>query len=200
LPSPTRLTFEAAPLPPVLTGRIEAARRAGIALQKATIQKINALRSGPDRDSFQISYQFGNRGLTFAVIPMIRGGRSSEANTQLAEKLLPRKRELETIMTAIADDFGRQTADLVDESNAIGAAAEIALGRPDPKTVAAAISAASRNAALKESAEGYREYRLAVFEPGLSPEQRRLLFAGALAQLDLPLPLGEFQPIARDGR
>ena len=40
----------------------------------------------------------------------------------------------------------------------------------------------------------YREYRTAVFEPGLSPEQRRLLFAAAVRELRLPLPGGEFQP------
>jgi hypothetical protein len=36
----------------------------------------------------------------------------------------------------------------------------------------------------------YYEYRIAVFEPGLSPEQRRLLFDGAVEKLALPLPGG----------
>lgn len=40
----------------------------------------------------------------------------------------------------------------------------------------------------------YRDYRTAVFEPGLSPEQRRLLFDAALCDLRLPLPGGELQP------
>jgi hypothetical protein len=37
----------------------------------------------------------------------------------------------------------------------------------------------------------YRDYRNAVLQPGLSPEQRRLLFNGALQKLALPLPKGE---------
>jgi hypothetical protein len=40
----------------------------------------------------------------------------------------------------------------------------------------------------------YETYRVAVLQPGLSPEQRRLLFDAALRQLDLPLPAGELQP------
>ena len=40
----------------------------------------------------------------------------------------------------------------------------------------------------------YYEYRVAVFEPGLSPPQRRLLFAGAIEKLALPLPGGAPQP------
>jgi hypothetical protein len=40
----------------------------------------------------------------------------------------------------------------------------------------------------------YYEYRIAVFEPGLSPEQRRLLFANAIERLALPPPSGASQP------
>lgn len=40
----------------------------------------------------------------------------------------------------------------------------------------------------------YKDYRAAVLEPGLSPEQRRLLFDGALETLNLPLP-GADRPV-----
>ena len=40
----------------------------------------------------------------------------------------------------------------------------------------------------------YRDYETAVLEPGLNPEQRRLLFSAALVQLDLPLPPGSRDP------
>jgi hypothetical protein len=40
----------------------------------------------------------------------------------------------------------------------------------------------------------YYEYEVAIFEPGLSPPQRRLLVGGAIRGLDLPLPRGELQP------
>jgi hypothetical protein len=39
--------------------------------------------------------------------------------------------------------------------------------------------------------ERYRDYQTAVLLPGLSPEQRRLLFAAAVEKLALPLPAGE---------
>lgn len=42
--------------------------------------------------------------------------------------------------------------------------------------------------------EDYRDYQTAVLEPGLSPEQRRLLYDGALEHLALPLPGGNYQP------
>jgi hypothetical protein len=41
----------------------------------------------------------------------------------------------------------------------------------------------------------YFEYEIAVWEPGLSPAQRRLLFNGAMAQLELPMLRPERQPI-----
>ncbi|MBL9187587.1 MAG: hypothetical protein JNK23_08930 [Opitutaceae bacterium] len=40
----------------------------------------------------------------------------------------------------------------------------------------------------------YTHYRIAMLQPGLSPEQRRLLFGYALAGLAQPLPFGEFMP------
>jgi len=40
----------------------------------------------------------------------------------------------------------------------------------------------------------YRDYQAAVFQPGLSPEQRRLLFDGALLKLHLTLP-GAIHPV-----
>lgn len=45
----------------------------------------------------------------------------------------------------------------------------------------------------------YRDYRAAVLEPGLSPEQRRLLYSAGLESLDLPLP-GADRPIGFRGQ
>ena len=46
----------------------------------------------------------------------------------------------------------------------------------------------------EEAWQPYQDYQTAVYQPGLSPEQRRLLFEVALEKLSLPLPDGEFQP------
>ena len=40
----------------------------------------------------------------------------------------------------------------------------------------------------------YTNYRIAMLQPGLSPEQRRLLFGYALVGLAQPLPHGELMP------
>jgi hypothetical protein len=50
----------------------------------------------------------------------------------------------------------------------------------------------------REDWDLYRDYRIAVLEPGLSPQQRRLLFDGALVDLGLPLPGLEHGPVESD--
>ena len=44
------------------------------------------------------------------------------------------------------------------------------------------------------------EYDIACLESGLSPEQRRLLFSGAIERMELPLPRAEQQPTWPPGR
>lgn len=51
----------------------------------------------------------------------------------------------------------------------------------------------------RREADAYREYDIATLEPGLSPEQRRLLFGGAVEKLQLPLPGPEEQPTLPPG-
>ncbi len=53
--------------------------------------------------------------------------------------------------------------------------------------------------ARQRQLEGTFEYHTAVLEPGLSPEQRRLLFGAAIRRMELPLPGGEPQPTALPG-
>ena len=52
----------------------------------------------------------------------------------------------------------------------------------------------SKNDPKQETWQNYGEYQTAVFQPGLSPEQRRLLFDAAIEKLSLPLPGGERIP------
>ncbi len=51
----------------------------------------------------------------------------------------------------------------------------------------------------RREATAYYEYDIATLEPGLSPEQRRLLFSGAIQRLQLPLPGAEEQPTLPPG-
>ena len=197
LPSATRPLTARSSLPPVVTARLQAAVKTGIALQKEAIQKIDALRAEIAEEPFQISYTFESSGLKFTVNPRLtRAVSAADARAQL-KKLRPRLQRIETQLTDIAEHFGRGLADLVNETAAIRTEAAEALGNPSAATVDAALVTARSLAAIKDSEDGYREYRLAVFEPGMSPEQRRLLFSGAVEKLDVPLLRGEFQPVRR---
>ena len=71
------------------------------------------------------------------------------------------------------------------------------LGTRESTKLDQAIGTAVRVANARETEAAYVEYRQALFEPGLSPEQRRLLFDGAIERLELPLPRGELQPFLR---
>jgi hypothetical protein len=126
-----------------------------------------------------------------------RGSSSAADIKNQLEKLKPQLAAAQNAMAEIADDFGRRYAELVNEFEAIRRDATVALGNANAHVVDAALASARRVAALKDSEDAYRDYRTAVFEPGMSPEQRRLLFGGALEKLDLPLPRGELQPVRR---
>jgi hypothetical protein len=71
-----------------------------------------------------------------------------------------------------------------------------ATGNPmDPRTLLRQIDASDR-AFDRIGLEGavYHDYRTAMLEPGLSPEQRRLLFSRAVVELAQPLPGGSQMP------
>jgi len=61
----------------------------------------------------------------------------------------------------------------------------------DRKTVDTLLEDFERARQAQEIHEKYRDYRIVLLEPGLSPAQRRLLFGAALQALALPLPFGE---------
>jgi len=196
LPSPTRALYAGSALPPVLTARLDTALEAAKALQKETTLRIDDVRLRLRTTAVQLSYSFESDGLKFTVAPRSSGRFSGNRQPQL-DQLQPQLDAAQTAMADIAADYGRRFAELINEWNAIRRDAAAALGNPNSRAVDAAFAAARNAAELKNSEDAYREYRLAVFEPGMSPEQRRLLFGGAIEMLDLPLPRGEFQPVQR---
>ncbi len=197
LPSPTRRRTSTSPLPPILSARLDAVVRAGGALQKETMQKIEAVRAEIVDEPVALSYSFEGSGLKFTVTPRLGRFVRSDPNRPIADGIAARMRQVENTMAEIASEFGHRLADLVNESESIRADAAVALGQTNRRVIDAALAGARENSALKESEDAFNEYRFAVFEPGLSPEQRRLLFGGAIAKLDLPLLRGEYQPTRR---
>jgi hypothetical protein len=193
LPNPVR-PAALSPLPPVLTNRVADLLRNRTALQAeaaAKVEEINRQLQPPDA-LVVLTYRFDDTGLTFEVRPARKNQKNVPRGVQ---REIERKiEEVSRAVAAVADAYGRDFVPLANEMSALRddiAHALVAAGNPTPE---AALAAAIRYADFEESAGAYRGYRTAVFEPGLSPEQRRLLFGQAVGELHLPLPAGERQP------
>jgi hypothetical protein len=185
--------IERSPLSPTLANRAEVMMKRFATIQTNALAKANvalqAARDLPIRASAQIVPD----GLKFTLIP-------SRTRTPPDPKTLSAIAELRTNLTEIADDYGQRLAELINEKDAIRAEIAATLGNAQATVVDNALITALRAPIQKELNELHRDYRIAVFQPGLSPEQRRLLFDGVVEQLDLPLPRGELQPTTRTSR
>ena len=96
----------------------------------------------------------------------------------------------EKVRVAIAD-FSREHASQYATLETSGAAIRGDLARLPGASVdsaAALLIKFSESIQRLQNFWDYRDYQTAVLQPGLSPEQRRLLFEGALEKLALPLP------------
>jgi hypothetical protein len=95
-----------------------------------------------------------------------------------------------------ADDAGLEP--LLDDLDALRAAIDLVPGarREEGQAPDAFLTNFLRS---RREAAAYYEYDIATLEPGLSPEQRRLLFSGAITRLELPLPGAEEQPTLPPG-
>lgn len=185
----TAATTDRSPLPPALVSRLMGLQQQRLANQREAATKAQALLARVRREPLRVNYRFDDDGLKFSVIPYQRGG-VSLADKRTVEKIT-------ADFAALAEEYGKRLAALVNERDAIREEAGTVLGTKSLATIDNALNTAARLALAQESADAYAEYRTAVFEPGLSVEQRRLLLDGALQRLDLPLPRGELQPTRR---
>jgi hypothetical protein len=180
---------ERSPLPVALMSRISKMMTRHAAAQLEASGKIEAIFAAAKSLPFQFSYRFDPTGLRFLVVPSRTASRQPEV-----------MRKIEGVraqVSAVAEHYGRTLAELVNERLAIHAEVTELLGEAKAEAVERTLVAAMRIAQQTEAKGLYDEYRIAVFEPGLSPEQRRLLFDGALEKLELPLPRAEMQPTRR---
>ncbi len=176
------------PLPPILTARVTALVENRNALQKDATTRIEAVRH---RGGVGITYSFDSSGLKFTVSPgrQFRGRPAPDA-ARMVEAA-------ETDLTAIAADYDRRYVELINETDDVRRAIGDTTGNTTPSVIDATLAATVRYAMLQTSEDANREYRTAVFDPGLSPEQRRLLMGSVMEHLDLPLNRGELQPSIR---
>jgi len=137
-----------------------------------------------------------------------RTGESLEDAASNGQPLPPRSRELLRAdwvqqWTVRLQQRGRPVSDEdkaamrahIAELDAIHAQLQLVLGR-DFSEVEGAKPDLFLDRLIREQkkASAMYEYDVACLEPGLSPEQRRLLFSGAIERMELPLPRAGQQP------
>lgn len=194
---PTTIT-ERTPLPPVLHHRVATLMADFTTLQKDAGARVDAIMAGTRELPVQVNYRFESDGLKFVVVPArgARGGRGAPP-TATSPETLARINEIRTQFSAVAEDYGQRVTALINEREAIRIEIGRTLGQAKATAIDGALYKAMRVVTAKETEGQYRDYRLAVFQPGLSPGQRRLLFDYVMEQLELPLPRGELQPVSR---
>ncbi len=189
--SATKPPEKASPLPPILAERISALLRNRAAAERTATVRADAIVDRTYEVRVRVAYRFDEDGMKYIVVPGLgRSGPLTKEEDRFYEKV-------RNDLAAVADDYGRRLAELLNDEESIRQDAAATLGTTRTQAVNAALLSTKQIVSLKESDEGYRDYRAAVFEPGLSPEQRRLLFDGAMERLELPLPRGEMQITTR---
>ena len=172
-----------APLPPTLTARLAALiedKRNAHNNVLALVDQIKRLISVTRVDASQDPG--GRPKLSVVVSPEDR----TEAKLKPVRELVARyNAENLSRLDAIEKENAALHRDVVDFVRA-GPRVDDA-----EKTATELLDQATSAIERRDESVRYKDYRTAVFEPGLSPEQRRLLFDGALVALDLPLPGSE---------
>lgn len=159
--------------------------------QRAAAEKVEAIAVENRGSGIAVTYRFDYDGLKFNV-GQSRGGRGGPPPPDL----LARAAAVHAQVAAVAEEYSQQLNDLIKQRDDLRAE----VGRALKLTGAAAdraFATAVRVTSARESEAGYRDYRVAVFQPGLSPAQRRILFDAVIEQLNLQLPRGELQPTRR---
>ena len=162
---PTRRP-DLSPLPVELNARIDAYRREKLDLQKALLARVEEVTKNQGTSSHP-----SDKRSTAAD--------ASQQQERIREAIAAYTRDNQVRYTALEKCRDGIRSDLSRLSNAKGAPT----------------SAPSADALLKKFSEAlqqfevwrnYRDYQIAVLQPGLSPEQRRLLFDAALEKLARP--------------
>lgn len=194
VPEPPQISERSA-LPARLQSRVADLVAALGAAQKEANAALQSILARNRNLPMQTSHRFDTEGLKYVVIA--RGGRGGRGGPPPSPEDLKRIEAVRAEHAAVADTYGRKLAEVLNEKDAIAKEVGETLGLTKPEAINTALVTAIRVATAKESEGAYRDYRVAVFQPGLSPEQRRLLFDGVIERLELPLPRGELQPVQR---
>lgn len=175
-------------LPPELAARVLAYQKDRAALQETIRSKLDEISRILPADQFTVvqnsNQPTGANLLTIEIRPTAGS--------------IDRRRAVQDAITSFNRVHRERASTLAKESASLrAAAAELAAAHPealDGKSVDRLLKEFGRTSMQKETRPRYEDYYTSVFQPGLSLEQRRLLFDAALQKLALPLPGGELQP------
>ncbi|HUE14418.1 MAG TPA: hypothetical protein VMR25_09665, partial [Planctomycetaceae bacterium] len=174
----------AATLPPELTARISAYRRHKVELLKtlrgmltAPVRATDAVPIRGDArtiDPFRSAMEWTHNGTTSTELP------ASDLNVSVAE--------FDRVQRTLIEELNREQAGIREALSEYVRASN----RPsDRKSINDLLKDFEDARQRQEVRDKYRDYQAAVLMPGLSAEQRRLLFDAAVEELALPLPPGE---------
>jgi hypothetical protein len=172
---PTRRP-DLSPLPADLNARIAAYRREKLELQKALLARVEEVTRNQPATSLPPDKRTAAADAS-----------ASQQQERIREAIAAYTRENQARYTALDKCRDGIRGELARLTNATGAPT----------------SAPSADALLKKFSEAlqqlevwrnYRDYQIAVLQPGLSPEQRRLLFDAGLEKLALSTPDGASSP------
>ncbi len=171
-----------------LNNRITAHLREKQDLQRTLVEKLAAIKA--EFPQHRVEFIRQGAGYNIEIIPSRKSSRSEEARVA---GFTPR-------LVAFNAEQTRRFNTLIEQKSKIETDLDKAVkAKLDPSVRnTVGVDLLLRNFAAQfsqqETWQRYRDYDTAVYEPGLSPEQRRLLYADALVQLDLPLPRGSREP------
>lgn len=166
-------------LPPALTKRIATYFATKTAWQKAMVEKQNELRAQFSDDRVEFSRLSGRPSI--AIVPNRRSKPEQDAKRATALAALELfNAEQGRLYDQLARDKEALRADIFQIASA-------AAGRQTAKPIDQILQEFSYSVGRQENWLRYADYEAAVLQPGLSIEQRRLLFGAALEKLGLPI-------------
>jgi len=174
-------------LPDELNNRISTYLREKQELQRTLVDKLAAIKA--EFPTHRVEYSRQGDGYGVEIVTSRRASRSEAAKVDATKARL----------ATFNSEQSRRFTTLTQQKNKIQTDLTLAVkAKLKPTGNNVDMDLLLRNFASQfsqqETWQRYRDYDTAVLEPGLSPEQRRLLYADALVQLDLPLPRGSRVP------
>ena len=177
LPNPAKPP--ALPVPRDVAGRVGRYMNDKAAWQRTMLARQEALRNEFPEDRVEFVRQRDSIILQIVANRRSTPEKKAKRDVALAE-LAPFNAEQAKGYVALAREKEKLKAELLAIASSLA-------GRTGHKSIEILLTEFSYAFGQQERWERYADYETAVLQPGLSPEQRRLLFGAALAGLDLPL-------------